>query len=324
MNQDNPIYVFILGNGFSQGFGFPGFKQLWDDCLRVSSKTSDIKGDFEALLDRYPLSYFCENNIKDIELLLSVWSAYISIYEKIIFDHNNKISGRAHYETYLVNLCGHLLEYGDEASVSANYFEFSKWIFDKLQHFEFCFITFNYDLLLEKIINEIKKKVIYLKDPKEENEIIVRKLHGSVNWLWANTPSLQRKVNGWKPPIIWSDKGKSIYIYNINDDYSNIPYIAFRSPPVLIPPILNKEYTGIFQELLTLATKDLRKAKFVIMVGYSLPNADLLIRRFLLNCFKSASPKWAQWVYVNSSQKHCEEAKKLFGEDSRLEIINDS
>lgn len=305
-----PVCVFILGNGFSQGFGFPSFRKLWDDCLKISSKTENSRGYFEDRLGNYPLSYFRENNIADIELLLSVWSAYISSYEKVVSDYNTETSGRGHYEAYIENLCGHLLEYGDTANFSC----FNEWLAEKMQSFEFRFITLNYDLLLEKIISKNNKNIVYLDNSTSEDCVIIRKLHGSVNWLKADTDALQRESDEWKPPILWENEKDKIYIYNINNDYSNIPYNAFASPPVLIPPILNKEYEGIFRDLLKYANDDLQKAKFVIIAGYSLPKSDFLIREFL----KSRRSKF---TYINPCKKHCNEAEKLF--DNKLEIINE-
>ncbi|MFH1771436.1 MAG: SIR2 family protein [Candidatus Omnitrophota bacterium] len=308
--MSKPICVFVLGNGFAQGFGFPNLQRLWQDCLAVSSKNFDIKGYFEERLNKYPLSYFRKNNITDIELLLSVWSAYIANYERTFPDFNNETSSRGHYEAYLDNLCGHLLEYGDKAPMNPNYSQFKEWLIGKLNNFEFRFITLNYDLLLEKIISEIGRGIVYLNNPKEE-DIIIRKLHGSVNWLKANTPHLQRE-DGAKPPILCNE-GQT-YVYNINFDYSNVPYVAFKSPPALIPPLVNKEYTELFTKLLTLSSKDLQNASFIIIAGYSLPDSDILIRRFLGNHSKYSTAQCLRFAYINSNEEHCVEAKRLLGD----------
>lgn len=298
-----PICVFILGNGFSQGFGFPSFEKLWDECLSVSSKTQDIKGYFEQGLEKYPLAYFRKKNIRDIELLLSIWSAYIANYEEII-DCNAHTSGRGYYEDYLENLCGHLLAYGDNLLSNKYYSQFKAWFDGRLSDFEMRFITLNYDLVLERMISEIGKQVLYFGDIGNKNSIFIRKLHGSINWLKADTQHLQRK-DGWKPPIIWNN-GKE-FIYNYNADYSFVPYIAFRSPPVIIPPVVNKEYGGIFAELLNVAKADLKKAEVVIMVGYSLPPSDIVIKKIIE---QNLSPD-TRFIYVNSCKEHCEQALKL-------------
>jgi len=308
--MDKTICVFIVGNGFSQGFGFPSLKKLWDICLQVSSKAFDIKGHFEQSLDKYPLSYFRKNNIKDIELLLSVWSAYIANYENTIPDFNNHVSGRGYYEDYLENLCGHLLEYGDGVPKYANYSNFKNWLKKEMDNFDFRFITLNYDLVLEKIVSEIGKKAAYFGDNEAEDVVFIRKLHGSVNWLRADTPNLQRQ-DGWKPPIIWSNQKENEYIYNFDADYSSVPFIAFSAPPVIIPPIVNKEYTGIFNEILQFALADLKKAKFVFVVGYSLPESDLLIRKFLQDYSRHSLSTGSRFVYINSTPEHCKEALKV-------------
>lgn len=306
--MDKPICVFIVGNGFSQGFGFPSLKKLWDICLQVSSKALDIKGHFEQSLDKYPLSYFRKNNIKDIELLLSVWSAYIANYENTIPDFNNHVSGRGYYEDYLENLCGHLLEYGDIAPKSANYLNFKNWLKKEMDNYDFRFITLNYDLVIEKVVSEIGKKPAYFGDSETGDAVFIRKLHGSANWLRADTPDLQRQ-DGWR--IIWSNEKEKEYIYNFDADYSSVPFIAFCAPPVIIPPIINKEYSGIFKEIVQFALADLKRAKFVFVVGYSLPESDLLIRKFLQDCSRDSFSTGSRFIYINSASEHCKEAFKV-------------
>jgi len=310
--------VFILGNGFSQGVSFPNSKQLWRDCLVASTKTN-LQGYFDECLDKYPLSYFRDNNIEDIELLLSVWSSYIENYKRFYPDCSPAQSTQGNYEAYIQNLCGHLLEYGDNAINDVSYDSFKIWLNNKMSDFEFRFVTLNYDLVLERIITEIGRKFIYLEDPGDENTIFIRKLHGSANWLKSNSSGVMREYDGWKPKILWKYED-SKYCYNINDNFSEIPYIAFERLPALIPPIFNKEYKEIFRKLLGFVSKDLIEAKYVIIVGYSLPSSDLLIRRILEDYAKSETAHCLKLAYINPDPKCCKKSKELLGD--KLEVVN--
>ena len=315
---NKPICVLILGNGFSQGFGFPSSTELWDCCLQASSKIQGKARYFEFdYANRYPLSYFQEKQIKDIELLLSIWHGCIVARKQFldVNDVNSEEFGQKHYEVYIQNLCGHLLEYGDKAMEDKNgkISEFQQWLLKQLSSFEIRFVTLNYDLLLERIITNIGKQFFYFGEPVNDNHVVLRKPHGSANWLKTNNHPLQRE-DGWRPPLIWQENGE--YVYNINDDYSNVPYIGFKPLPVLIPPVVNKEYSSLFQAVLKSADNDLHKATSVIIVGYSFPESDIVIRRVI----EENSSRGSNFVYINSNANHCDEAKKLLGD--KLSVIN--
>ncbi|MEW6074814.1 MAG: SIR2 family protein [Candidatus Omnitrophota bacterium] len=317
--MQKPVCVFIVGNGFSQGFGFPSSLELWDICL---SARHPVPQYFNQCLKKYPISYFRNNNIRDIELLLSIWSAYIDNYQDLIPNFNNQNSGRGYYEAYLDNLCGHLLELGNKASRDKRYHDFKKWLSGKMSQFEIRFITLNYDLVLEKMISEIGKNVVYLGSVVDASGVFIRKLHGSANWLKANVPNMNM-ANDWKPHVIWKNGNSQEYVYSFNN-YSSVPHIAFRSPPVIIPPLIQKNYKGIFAELVRLAKADLKIAKFVFVVGYSLPAADIFIRELLKDYSQSIPARGTKFVYINSNQDHCAEAKKSIGGSNRLICINEA
>lgn len=316
--MNKPICVLILGNGFSQGFGFPSFTELWDICLQASSKIQGNTRYFESnYASGYPLSYFQEKQIKDIELLLSIWQGCIATREKFP-GVNNEESGRGHYEAYIQNLCGHLLEYGDKAleNKSGEVSKFTQWLFEQLSSFEIRFVTLNYDLLLERIITNIGKQILYLGKPENDSHVILRKPHGSANWLSANT--IPQRHDGWNPPIMWQENDE--YVHNINDDYSNVPYIPFRALPVLIPPIVNKEYPSLFQEILKSAGDDMHKATNVMIIGYSFPESDIIIRKTLKSVMEINDVQESNFVYINSNLDHCNKAKKFLG--NKLSVIN--
>lgn len=314
--MNRPICTFILGNGFSQGFGFPSFKELWKDCLKISLKKNNFidKQNFEEGLKQYPLSYFIENNICDIELLLSLWSSHIEYKREIETYSNANTTGQRHYEDYIKNLCCHLLEYGDKASLHDNFRSFITWLNNKIQNYEFRFITLNYDLVLEKIITNISKKFIYMEKSADNKNILIRKLHGSVDWFKSSGSNLTWVSTGKKIPIFKKNNNEYYYYANINN--SEVPYIAFGNP-VLIPPIAFKEYSIFFKEILNLTKRDLECSDYIIIVGYSFPQSDEIITQFIKNNLNS---NFKKLVYINSAEKHCERVKNLFR--NKIVIIN--
>jgi len=217
--------VLILGNGFSMGFGFPGPGQLWEDCLKPpSGPVRAWKGVFEEALNKYPLSYFRENNKTDIELLLSTWHSYVAGRELEDPGLHYSESGRGGYLAYLNNLQGNLLQYSKNAIHHHNFQDFGTWLADRLRTTAIRFLTFNYDLVLEWVINcWIRRNIVYLGAHQNADALVIRKLHGSVHWLRAS----ERRNDLGKD--LWSDGQGFIYCYDL--DYSYIPYIKSSIEP---------------------------------------------------------------------------------------------
>jgi len=169
-----------------------------------------------------------------------------------------------------------------------------------------CIITFNYDLLTERVLNEIESHINGVFNfpgcyhlPKEHlhgvtavrgkksfvnlirkhQGISVLKLHGSINWQSAHnspTPTPNKLFNPKRnitvlnamslhPHLIWKKNPQSKKLH---------------MQPIIVPPIIGKKgmMHNAFDPLWKDAADKLKKAKRIIVFGYSCPPLDVEAR----------------------------------------------
>jgi len=187
-------------------------------------------------------------------------------------------------------------------------------------------ITFNYDLMLERVLDEINQKghpetfcfpgcyrfeglkvvqamegaVKFSTKSFEHKGVALLKLHGSMNWHSrhkSNTPNpkgmfdITRNLHVLDSPMIqhsisWKPKLRKVYM-----------------KPVIVPPVSGKRGM-IHQDLLGLwskAAKALAQADRVVIAGYSCPPLDLEAR-ILLSENLRANPNKRVYVIDPSPQ----------------------
>ena len=139
-------------------------------------------------------------------------------------------------------------------------------------------ISFNWDLVLDHLIfgDEISLENYGLGTATGP---LLIKPHGSLNWY----DERQGKN---------LDKLKRIELYSGMDE-KIFAFTKFREPisarnrrysPLIIPPVFNKNFTEeIFTPLWQKCVAEISIAKYVVFLGYSLPDADLHAR-FILRC----------------------------------------
>ena len=161
-------------------------------------------------------------------------------------------------------------------------------------------ITFNYDLLLERLLEEEHRNDWHMVDgygidipltdeafptarrvSKRSREVpagwrskvLLLKLHGSINW---------------GVPTIAVDKGNVIYRRPSGGGYSML-HRQVRAPgdvpltllfePVIVPPIVDKSgwlKNQTFRYLWNMANQAIQEAKEITFIGYSLPPTDFM------------------------------------------------
>lgn len=299
--------VFVLGNGFSCGLGFLTFDELWDLLLEpYADKKNSAVYFLEEAKDKYPLSYFIHNKIKDIELLLSVWACYIDTYRLYHPYVNSFDNTSAHYDSYLRNLCGHLHQFSVEATKRSEFNEFITLLNDLNNQFHISFVTLNYDLIIEQIINRLNKRPKYHGTPSG-NEVSLKKLHGSINWF--------KTVNG---PYIYPD-GSPLTIIDykdikitVADKIVQYPAMISMGTPHIIPPIVSKKYESIFEGLLKETFKDLISATDICIIGYSFRDSDFIIQD-MFKALIGHNPN-AKYHYISSDKNTCSKVDSLFNQ----------
>lgn len=316
--------MFLLGNGFSQGFGFPGMADLWNTCLKPNQNY--YKSSLEEAKQRYPLSYFISKGIGEIELALTVWRAYYESHEIDMFS-NAHTSGRGHFEDYIENLCGWLHQYTVD-KLDVNIFNgFQRWLRKIKDKYEITFLTTNYDLLLEKAIIANSFKYHFL-ESQDIDSMPIRKFHGSISWFSSSQPIL-RQYDGFVSNSFFEKKDSNSYVYDFSKDCLTFPHLAgihmqlgsqVRSDNVvpiatIIPPTIGKKYNDFFGSIINLVKEDFKNLDYFIIIGYSFPEADPVVRDVIINFYNKNKNNDTRAICINDSETVCDKMEQLFGKE---------
>lgn len=172
---------------------------------------------------------------------------------------------------------------------------FSDWIVER--NSESIVISTNWDILLETHINtelhtidygtsyynlSTRERIRRRLEAWDGRNVKILKLHGSLNWL--KCPSCQRLYvsvdekaidRGMIYPITCAKCQVQYHLPNTRD------YGITLEPQIILPTFLKDLSNNHFKTIWSSAFEELTKAKELIFIGYSLPNADFEIRQLL-------------------------------------------
>lgn len=150
-------------------------------------------------------------------------------------------------------------------------------------------ICLNYDLIIDNAVLRGEFDLDYhiplrnslnfarsqqLRDIRNQDSRSVFKLHGSLNWLYC--PRCQAI------DVTPREKG-ALYIYEREHPASHCSTCGVRYRPVIITPTFLKSYGNSFlAQIWREAETDLTNADEIIFVGYSLPDADVILRTMFI------------------------------------------
>ena len=165
---------------------------------------------------------------------------------------------------------------------------------------EYSFISFNYDILLDKALMDILRKDIYVdygiefsnekkeltsssfglwESPKNKNSVTFLKPHGSLNWmLCPKCGSIYIKGN---KKSNFFDQGYLQQIEQCKKDGCLLDWI-------IEPPSYFKKYNNIYiQNIWKKAYDIISESDKIIFIGYSMPEADIWFKYLLKRgCFR--------------------------------------
>ncbi|OGG06013.1 MAG: hypothetical protein A3F83_12565 [Candidatus Glassbacteria bacterium RIFCSPLOWO2_12_FULL_58_11] len=274
------VVTFILGAGFSSNFGLPLMSELFNKSLKWHSNYRGLKviqDEFKKFINNFPFSYFKNYKVFNLELFLVIWQDHIESmlkYGKLDYVNKQKIN----YEIYLQNLARGFFRWCNKAEFQ--YEQKLKDLADLLKFlsksYDIRFFTFNYDTILEQVISLYGGKYFYLNElKKDDNEIPIRKIHGSINWLESSSPL---GISGF-PPVLYSRKCLYVYaIQNFRDQLFNM-----TGEPYIIAPSMSKYYQHLYIKTINEALNDLSLSKKVIVIGYSFPDQDFIIKKEIVD-----------------------------------------
>ena len=200
-------------------------------------------------------------------------------------------------------------------------------LLDKSEIEDLCVLTFNYDLLVEKILHSYKRDYfnVYTSYMLENQDIIptltelkfpgvigkesvsVLKLHGSMNWYREWDYQLQKPKES--PPqdekVYVSAGPDEMFQFNMLEDddglQKQVPYL-----PVIVPPIYDKRdyYRESLRSVWKHAEQVLSNMQRLIIFGYSLPHADIKAQILLSsNIYKTSN--LAETHVINTDATVC-------------------
>jgi len=121
-------------------------------------------------------------------------------------------------------------------------------------------------------------------DDKIPVPIKIIKIHGSLNWKYCNccnqvllTPwdtEIDINTQGFKGRIGASCENPKEIIYDLKCPNDNTPFDTFIVPPSHIKELNHPAISKLFDE----AAIEIRKAKKIVFIGYSFPEADVHIK----------------------------------------------
>lgn len=266
-----PILAVVLGAGFSAGFSWkdnsgkehkmPVTKELPDklrephpEYLHWSSPGSGFYN--EALA--FSILPKLGSEIRDLEAFLSIWEGVIDQQDQAPGGIESEV-----YRCFLWNMAHWFAQWSREAEESTEFKKLQEWLVTARQSYDVRFITFNYDLIVERLCKSCGLPFKYLDSSRDGSFVSIHKLHGSVNFY--------RGRNGTNP--IYNLGEDSDFVYEVCD-LNRLPSETWQKP-VLIPPSANKEYKHFFDCTWAFAMKDLRDAEKILFVGYSFPGLDV-------------------------------------------------
>ncbi|MBN2174022.1 MAG: SIR2 family protein [Bacteroidales bacterium] len=279
MNQISYRKVFILGSGFSKSVSstMPTMKDLSESLLNIkNSKNYDELASFVEEIKQVSGIHDSVCTIENISSIILLKSLYYNNEEKIYYDilkHQllrwifDRIE--SHTPTIDREKEKELLHFFESCSYSTN---------DKFPVRPSLILTFNYDLLLERLLGDANSgncSVDYIirlnrylsdyepePDRRDHRNIGYIKLHGSLNWFTA--PGTKRVDLS--------------HVYQVDDRDPSKNLIHYKDIPVYIPMAFSKTqfFEGsLYNVLWNIAHRYLEACEEIVFIGYGFPPSDL-------------------------------------------------
>jgi hypothetical protein len=305
-----PRTVYVLGAGFSHNFNREMFPLIRDFLSIAKSRfvfDPDERHQDLAIAIR---TYFGRDDYTNIEKVLSFLSAsplynrYINHEQRsVIYDKLVKI---------IIQLLAQASDSPAESKIIGDTYErFARFLVES----EVTIISFNYDLLVEKMLEGTFKwrrydgygahiPVAVEAMPTSPHTVLHQKLGEDKDMKWSKVTVLKPHGSiNWGTPIISANNTETIYQSHIRGDSSMDDFALeteFGSPfieyfkPVIVPPVLDKSSWlkhPTFKVIWNMALKALEDAKQITFIGYSLRETDFLAEFLFRQGITHGSPE---------------------------------
>lgn len=299
--------VFVLGAGASHPDGVPLQKHILPMILQKEDnelRDSFIGGNvIQFLEDNF--KYDCKNGkYPNLEAVFGFLDYFIQQNESLnaTYTHYKIVE----IKEYLIKLIHYIVNLHTDKQ-SKYYHKF--WNAIEQNNSNISIITLNYDTLLEQAFDYRYKKFGFLDycthlmnydkieelkefnfwvNPREPIDvphgadpvaIKIIKLHGSLNWKYCNCCN-QTLLTPWDRTIDLQ-KGKFLgFTYPDNEKYEYLcPLDGTEFQTLIMPPSYIKSLNQpVISQLISEASREVRDAKKIVFIGYSLSDADVHIK----------------------------------------------
>lgn len=309
MAKDN---VIILGAGASVEAGGPLMKNFLDiaeDLLAVGKFDSpdDIKQVFKLIADLQPIYSKSYLDLNNIEVLFGVIemariTGQLGRYsKKEDIERLRESIVRLIVDTIELSVKFELVAGRQRAVPPASYNTMINRLKKSGQLERTSIITFNYDVCVEYALHCNRVPFNYCLDGNPGESLHLLKLHGSINWA-KNSENESISIY---PIAEYYEK----YAFEpVNERRVKVPLRISKAMvesipkidklPIIVPPTWNKtHYHGALANVWSVAAKDLKSAKNIYVLGYSLPESDQFFRYLYATGSIGESRIRRFWVY---------------------------
>ena len=338
--------VFVFGAGTSYPDGVPLQKQILPKI--VSEFIPEIvNSEIGKLFNEFFRDNFYFNSSEDSFPTMEAVFGYLDYF----IEHHESLSLKYSYgrlvemKEYLIKLIHYIVNLESNKD-SIYYGKF--WDAVSRYNSNISVITLNYDTLLEHSFNPYYGKFGYIdyclyfmnydKDermksfrfwvnPREPIKVAgsnipvpikIIKVHGSLNWKYCNCCG-QILLTPWDRKIDLNH-GKFLgYTYPENKEYEySCPIDGTDFQTLIIPPSYLKTIKPpIISSLLGEAGKEIRVAKKIVLIGYSLSDADIQIKALLKKQLSDKSE-----IIVINPRKNISFKSRYYAVSNRVKFVN--
>jgi NAD-dependent SIR2 family protein deacetylase len=178
-----------------------------------------------------------------------------------------------------------------------------EFLFNQSCYIDYCIDLMNYrkdDLLKSFNTWTNPREPVLYKEGEDPVSYKIIKVHGSLNWKYCNCCN-QTLLTPWDRSIDLNE-GKFLgYTYPDRQVYEyKCPFDGTDFQTLIMPPSFVKPFfQHVISQLLNEASKEIRIAKRIVFIGYSLSNADIHIKAI----FKKNLSKDTEVIVVNPRKK---------------------
>lgn len=354
MHEPKKIVIFA-GAGFSVPVGIPAMNSFVD-VLRDKHLTPKEVRQFDAIMkDCAARASLIDANVRNLEILASFVSMVRFSSPDYRFGHDDDSLSAAEAEEFLRDIVSRVAGIDLDSSKLNG----CRQLMEKVASWDdirFTLITTNYDLHFElanchpissrhrgsgvryalppKVqinnneLNDLyssKAKMIASDNESDQNQPLLLKLHGSVNWQ-LNGDDMKVHAEIEALPAFQGDNSSKDFAYG-HKGSSFVPKpLSWKKPdqqitPDLVLPTVLKPAANFVMELQwRLAAKALKTADQVWFIGYSFPESDSYMRYFLASCLADNAHIRQIAIIDPDRTVYYERALKVFS-DARLWAI---